>query len=56
MKLEAIEKFDANAAELLAQHNLMNAVYGVLFIIFIGILLYLIRLDRKITRLEKNQP
>lgn len=55
MKKTTTEQFDANAAELLAQHNLMNAVYGVLFIIFIGILFYLVRLDRKVSRLEKNQ-
>jgi len=55
MKTSMSEQFDAKAAELLAQHNLMNAVYGVLVIIFVGILFYLIRLDRKISRLEKNQ-
>ena len=43
------EQFDANAAELLAQHNLMNAVYAVLIIIFVGILFYLFRLDRKLS-------
>jgi CcmD family protein len=48
------EQFDENAAALLAQHNLMNTVYVVLTIIFIGILFYLIRLDRKISKLEKQ--
>lgn len=48
------EQFDANAAELLTQHNLMNTVYAVLIIIFVGILFYLFRLDRKISKLEKN--
>lgn len=55
MKSQSIAQFDANAAELLAEYNLMNAVYGVLLIIFIGILYYLFRLDRKISRLEKTQ-
>ena len=55
MKTSVSEQFDANAAELLAHHNLMNAVYGVLVLIFVGILFYLVRLDRKISRLEKNQ-
>ncbi|MEY3717437.1 MAG: CcmD family protein [Bacteroidota bacterium] len=54
MKQTITEQFDANAAELLAQHNLMNAVYAVLTIIFVGILLYLFRLDRKISKIEKN--
>lgn len=48
------EQFDANAAELLAQHNLMNAVYAVLIVIFVGILFYLFRLDRKLSKIEKN--
>ena len=55
MKTSVSEQFDANAAELLAHHYLMNAVYGVLVIIFVGILFYLVRLDRKMSRLEKNQ-
>ena len=55
MKTSVSDQFDANAAELLAHHNLMNAVYGVLVIIFVGILFYLVRLDRKMSRLEKNQ-
>jgi CcmD family protein len=54
MKQTITEQFDANAAELLAQHNLMNAVYAVLTIIFVGILLYLFRLDRKISKIEKH--
>lgn len=54
MKQTITEQFDANAAELLAQHNLMNAVYAVLTIIFVGILLYLFRLDRKISKIEKT--
>ena len=29
MKQTLTEQFDANAAELLAKHNLMNAVYAV---------------------------
>jgi len=33
---------------------LMNAVYAVLTIIFVGILLYLFRLDRKISKIEKQ--
>lgn len=48
------EQFDENAAALLAQHNLMNTVYAVLIIIFIGILFYLFRLDRKISKIEKQ--
>ena len=55
MKTSVSEQFDANDAELLAHHNLMNDVYGVFVIIFVGILFYLVRLDRKISRLEKNQ-
>ena len=54
MKQTLSEQFDANAAELLAKHNLMNAVYAVLAIIFLGILFYLFRLDRKLTKIEKQ--
>jgi CcmD family protein len=54
MKHTITEQFDVTAAELLAQHNLMNAVYAVLTIIFVGILLYLFRLDRKISKIEKQ--
>jgi len=54
MKQTITEQFDVNAAQLLAQLNLMNAVYAVLTIIFVGILLYLFRLDRKISKIEKQ--
>ena len=54
MKQTITEQFDANAAEQLAQHNLMNAVYAVLIIIFVGILLYLFRLDRRVSKMEKQ--
>ena len=55
MKQTITEQFDVNAAELLAQHNLMNAVYAVLTIIFVGILLYLFRLDRKISKIDNGR-
>ncbi len=44
-----------SAAKFLANNAKFNAVIAVLSIIFIGIVIYLITLDRKISKLEKNQ-
>lgn len=41
-------------ADTLRQNGKIYVVVAVILIIFIGIILYLIRLDRKISKLEKN--
>jgi CcmD family protein len=43
------------AAKLLANNAKFNVVIAVLSIIFIGIVIYLVKLDRKVSKLEKNQ-
>ncbi|MSP58195.1 MAG: CcmD family protein [Flavobacteriaceae bacterium] len=53
--MNSIDTLDSQTAEALSQHNNFNVVYCVLLVIFIGILLYLLRLERKIARLEKPQ-
>lgn len=46
---------DVEMANSLYQSGKIYVVVGVLSIIFIGIITYLILLDRKISKLEKNQ-
>jgi len=46
---------DVEMADALYQSGKIYVVVGVLSIIFIGIVVYLILLDRKISKLEKNQ-
>ena len=41
-------------ADTLRQNGKIYVVVAVILIIFIGIILYLVRLDRKISKLEKN--
>ncbi|HWJ29759.1 MAG TPA: CcmD family protein [Flavisolibacter sp.] len=41
-------------ADTFRQNGKIYVVVAVILIIFIGIILYLVRLDRKITKLEKN--
>lgn len=45
----------ASAAELIRGNAKFNAVVIVLGIIFIGIILFLVRLDKKVSRLEKKE-
>lgn len=41
-------------ADFMRQNGKIWVVVGVILILFIGIILFLISLDRKITKLEKN--
>lgn len=41
-------------ADLLRQDGKIWVVVGVILIVFVGIIFFLISLDRKITKLEKN--
>ncbi|MFM2017616.1 MAG: CcmD family protein [Bacteroidota bacterium] len=52
--LAAQQSVDDKLYESLHGHASFHAVFTVLFIILGGILFYLFRLDRKVTRLEKD--
>ena len=45
---------DQAAANTLSGNANFNAVAAVLILIFLGVVVYLIRLDRKLTKLEKE--
>ena len=45
---------DVEMADFMRQDGKIWVVVGVILILFTGIILYLISLDRKITKLEKN--
>lgn len=45
----------SDAAQMLRANGKNNAVIAVLAIIFTGLVLYLVRLDRKIRRMEQDQ-
>lgn len=45
---------DERAAQVLFENQKFNVVIGIISVIFIGIVLYIIRLDRKISKLEKK--
>lgn len=45
----------AEGADFMRSTGKINVVFGVIFIIFIGIIIYLIRLDKKIIKLEKSK-
>lgn len=46
--------FDEKAAQVLFENQKFNVVIGIISIIFIGIVFYIIRLDSKISKLEKK--
>lgn len=46
--------FDEKAAQVLFENQKFNVVIGIISIIFIGIVFYIIRLDKKISKLEKK--
>ena len=45
---------DEKAAQILFENQKFNVVIGIISVIFIGVVLYIIRLDRKISKLEKK--
>jgi CcmD family protein len=45
---------ESMTAELMRQNGKIYVVVGVLVIIFIGIIVYMITLDRRISRMEKS--
>ena len=45
---------DEKAAQVLFENQKFNVVIGIISIIFIGIVIYIIRLDKKISKLEKK--
>lgn len=45
---------DVEMADMMRQDGKIWVVVGVILILFIGIILFLISLDRKIAKLEKN--
>ena len=45
---------DEKAAQVLFENQKFNVVIGIISIIFIGIVFYIIRLDSKISKLEKK--
>lgn len=45
---------DEKAAQVLFENQKFNVVIGIISVIFVGIVLYIIRLDRKISKLEKK--
>lgn len=48
------ETIDEKAAQILFENQKFNVVIGIISAIFIGVVLYIIRLDRKISKLEKK--
>ena len=52
--LWAQDKSDVEMADKMRSEGKIYVVVAVIITIFVGIILYLIRLDRKITRLEKD--
>jgi CcmD family protein len=51
---ELVAQNDVEMAELFIQNGKIYVVVAVMSIVFTGIFLFLIRLDRKISRLEKD--
>ncbi len=45
---------DEKAAQILFENQKFNVVIGIISVIFIVIVLYIVRLDRKISNLEKK--
>lgn len=54
LHLFAIAQDKVEMADGLRSNGKIFVVVGVILLIFAGIILYLIRLDRKLTKLEKN--
>jgi CcmD family protein len=52
--LFAQDKTNVEMADTLRQNGKIYVVVAVILAIFLGIIIYLIRLDRKISKLEKN--
>ena len=48
------DRIDEKAAQILFENQKFNVVIGIISVIFIGIVLYIVRLDRKISKLEKK--
>ena len=46
---------DVKMADVMKENGKIYVVIVVMFTIFVGFVLYLIRLDRKISKLEKNK-
>ncbi|MEP7195821.1 MAG: CcmD family protein [Saprospiraceae bacterium] len=44
----------AESTDIMRSSGKINVVYGVILIIFVGIVFYLIQLDKKIIKLEKK--
>lgn len=55
LALLAQEKNSVEMADELRSNGKIYVVVAVLLLIFLGIILYLVRLDRKIARLEKEK-
>ena len=51
---KSVNSFDEKAAQVLFENQKFNVVIGIISIIFIGIVFYIIRLDKKISKLEKK--
>ncbi|MGI8598402.1 MAG: CcmD family protein [Chitinophagaceae bacterium] len=54
-KLSLAQNENAEMADIMRRDGKIYVVVAVILIIFIGIILYLVRLDRKISKLEKQQ-
>lgn len=52
--LFAQDKTDVSMADEMRRNGKIYVVVAVLLLILLGLILYLVRLDRKITKLEKN--
>jgi hypothetical protein len=55
LALTAQERKPVEMSDLMHQNGKIYVVVAVILTIFAGIILYLVRLDRKISKLEKNQ-
>jgi len=51
---DSLQKEKPEMAELMRSNGKIYVVVGVLIIILVGLFIYLINLDRKISRMEKN--
>ncbi|MBA2329606.1 MAG: CcmD family protein [Bacteroidota bacterium] len=54
-KLSLAQNENAEMADIMRRDGKIYVVVAVILIIFIGIILYLVRLDSKISKLEKQQ-
>ncbi|MSQ78450.1 MAG: CcmD family protein [Flavobacteriaceae bacterium] len=54
MKLLSV-LLQSNLSDTLRENGKINVVYGVIIIIFVGLLAYLVYTDRRISKLEKKK-